>query len=208
MILASASPRRRELLSRAGFDLSIEPANIDETRLPGESPLALVERLATQKAKAAHASHGRLQSGQVLLAADTIVWTGDDVLGKPADEADARRMLSELSGAAHHVSTGVCLVMETNDGATVMRSFVETTQVTFKELTPEQVDAYVATGEPMDKAGAYGIQGGAGTFVSHLEGDYDNVVGLPVGRIMRELSSYGLLPNVRTDAGEQPKATS
>jgi len=192
MILASASPRRQDLLARAGFTLSIEPADIDETRQPGESPLALVERLATQKAQASLAAHGPLASGETLLAADTIVWTGDDVLGKPADANDARRMLRELSGCTHHVSTGVCLITA-NEGGTppyTSRSFVETTAVTFRELTDSEIDAYVQSGEPMDKAGAYGIQGGAGRFVERLDGDYDNVVGLPVARVLEELKRW------------------
>ena len=188
MILASASPRRHELLCRAGFTLSIEPADVDETPLPHETPLALVERLATSKAQATLAAHGSLDPGEALLAADTIVWTGDDVLGKPKDDADARRMLGELSGATHHVSTGVCLMVGREGETPLTRSFVETTTVTFFELSPTEIDAYVATGEPRDKAGAYGIQNRARAFVSRLEGDYSNVVGLPVARVVRELA--------------------
>ncbi|MBO7674109.1 MAG: septum formation inhibitor Maf [Atopobiaceae bacterium] len=187
MILASASPRRQELLAAAGFSLTIEPADIDETRMPSESPCELVGRLATQKAQASLAAHGPLGAGETLLAADTIVWTGDDVLGKPIDQQDARRMLAELSGKTHHVSTGVCLVRATADGTCTTRTFVETTAVTFRTLSTDEINAYVATGEPMDKAGAYGIQGGAGRFVERLDGDYDNVVGLPVARVLEEL---------------------
>lgn len=187
MILASASPRRRELLERAGFSLTIEPADINETREEGESPVELVKRLATQKAQAALAAHRRLEAGEELLAADTIVWLDDDVLGKPADEADAARMLRELSGRTHFVSTGVCLMLGRTDAKPLVRSFVDTTAVTFREVSEEEILSYVATGEPMDKAGAYGIQGGAGAFVSSLEGDYSTVVGLPVDRVVREL---------------------
>lgn len=187
MILASASPRRAELLTKAGFDITIEPANIDESRLPHEHPLALVERLATAKAHAAHAAHGTLAPGEALIAADTIVWEGTTVLGKPAAPEDARAMLQRLSGKTHQVSTGVCLLVASASGRRV-RSFVETTSVTFRELISEEIDAYVASGEPMDKAGAYGIQGGARLFVIGIAGDYYNVVGLPVARVVRELS--------------------
>lgn len=188
MILASASPRRQELLSRAGFSLSIEPADIDEERMTGEAPVALVERLATQKAQATLAAHGVLEQDEALLAADTIVWTGNEVLGKPASAEDARHMLRELAGQTHHVSTGVCLIVGRTDATPLMRSFVETTAVTFLPLSDAEIDAYVATGEPMDKAGAYGIQNRARAFVSHIEGDYSNVVGLPIARVIRELA--------------------
>ena len=188
MILASASPRRQELLSRAGFSLSVEPADIDEERMAGEAPVALVERLATQKAQATLAAHGTLEQDEALLAADTIVWTGNEVLGKPASAEDARHMLRELAGQTHHVSTGVCLIVGRTDAAPLIRSFVETTAVTFLPLSDAEIDAYVATGEPMDKAGAYGIQNRARAFVSHIEGDYSNVVGLPVARVIRELA--------------------
>lgn len=187
MILASASPRRKELLRKAGFDLVVEPADIDETIEPGESPLALVERLATQKGAEALRIHGGLEKDEELLSADTIVWLEDKVLGKPADELEAVQMLHELSGKTHHVSTGVFIALGT-DSDTVVRSFVETTDVTFRTLSSEEIDAYVKSGEPLDKAGAYGIQGGAGAFVSALQGDYDNVVGLPVTRVQQELA--------------------
>ena len=191
MILASASPRRKELLERAGFELSIEPADVDETRLPQEAPVHLVERLSRLKAQAALDAHGPLQPDEILLAADTIVWTGDDVLGKPHDAQDAIRMLRELSGRTHHVSTGVCLVRVLPDCATATESFVETTDVSFRALTDYEIMAYVATGEPMDKAGAYAIQGGAGSFVRDIVGDYDNVVGLPVKRIKDLIDASG-----------------
>ena len=188
MILASASPRRKELLRKAGFDLVVEPANIDETIEPEESPLALVERLATQKGEAALAAHGELVAGEELLSADTIVWLEDEVLGKPADDQDAARMLRELSGKTHHVSTGVFVAMGRREGCHVSSSFVETTDVTFRELSDDEIMTYVKSGEPLDKAGAYGIQGGAGAFVSALRGDYNNVVGLPVNRVREELA--------------------
>lgn len=187
MILASASPRRKELLGNAGYELVIAPADVDETRLEGESPCQLVQRLAELKADACLKTYGVLEPGQTLLAADTIVWMGTEALGKPRNADDARRMLRELSGKTHHVSTGVCLMRGTPSGVD-QRSFVETTDVTFKDLTDAEIDAYVATGEPLDKAGAYGIQGGAGAFVARLKGDYNNVVGLPVRRVQDVLS--------------------
>ena len=189
MILASASPRRKELLAKAGFDLRIEPADINETPLANETPLELVERLATSKAHAALTHHGTLLRGEVLLAADTIVWTGSDILGKPTDEADACRMLHELSGATHHVSTGVCILMGTASESVEEKSFVSTTAVTFRTLGDEEIHSYVSSGEPMDKAGAYAIQGGAASFVTTLDGDYDNVVGLPIARVQAEVAA-------------------
>ena len=190
MILASQSPRRRELLVQAGFELSLAPADIDESRLPGERPAELVERLAREKAEAALAGLGaaRLAGQGALVAADTIVWTADDVLGKPADATDATRMLRELSGRTHHVSTGACLVALSPAGEPTARtSFVETTDVTFWDLTDEEVAAYVDSSEPLDKAGAYGIQGAGRLLVRRISGDYQNVVGLPVARLVREL---------------------
>lgn len=193
MYLASQSPRRRQLLEAAGFSLTIVPADIDETRQEGETPTHLVERLARQKAEATRGSLAGRATEDVLLAADTIVWTEDgDVLGKPADEKAACATLRELSGRAHHVSTGVCLMqLDHAANAVATRSFVETTRVSFFDLTEEEIRAYVASGEPMDKAGAYGIQGKGRLLVSGIEGDWANVVGLPVARVVRELE--GLL---------------
>ena len=189
MILASQSPRRRELLSEAGFDLDIRPADIDEARLPGESPVELVERLAAEKAEAARAALDASPADGLLVAADTIVWMGDEALGKPGDAADAARMLRELSGKTHHVSTGVCVLRLAGDGSAAARaSFVETTDVTFWELTDAEISAYVLTGEPLDKAGAYGIQGAGRLLVEKIAGDYSNVVGLPVARLVREVT--------------------
>lgn len=191
MYLASQSPRRRQLLEAAGFSLTIVPADIDETRLEGETPSHLVERLACQKAEATRLALAGVASDNVLLAADTIVWTEDgDVLGKPADEKAACATLRELSGRAHHVSTGVCLMqLDHAANAVATRSFVETTRVSFFDLTDEEIRAYVASGEPMDKAGAYGIQGRGRLLVSGIEGDWANVVGLPVARVVRELEA-------------------
>ena len=190
MILASQSPRRRELLSEAGFELEIRPADIDEARLGGESPVDLVARLAAQKAEAARAALDHVPADGLLVAADTIVWMGAEALGKPEDERDAARMLRELSGRTHHVSTGVCAMRLGEDAsALATTTFVETTDVTFWELTEAEILSYVATGEPMDKAGAYGIQGAGRVLVRGISGDYANVVGLPVSRLLRELGS-------------------
>lgn len=188
MILASQSPRRRELLADAGFKLTVVPADIDETRLPEEKPVDLVLRLAKQKAEAVRATLGEAPSDELLVAADTIVWMGDKALGKPTDAPDAAAMLRELSGRTHHVSTGVCAMRLSPKGKAIAHtSFVETTDVTFWELTEAEIAAYVDTGEPQDKAGAYGIQGAGRLLVKSIEGDYSNVVGLPIARLVREL---------------------
>ena len=189
MILASQSPRRRELLSAAGFDLEVVPADIDETRLPGEKPVELVGRLASEKTEAVRASLTSAAGDGLLVAADTIVWMGDEALGKPSDASDATRMLHELSGRTHQVSTGVCALLLNDDATVAARSrFVETTEVTFWDLTDAEIDAYVQTGEPLDKAGAYGIQGAGRLLVRGIVGDYCNVVGLPLARLVRELA--------------------
>lgn len=189
MILASQSPRRRELLADAGFELTVVPADIDETRLPEEKPVDLVLRLSEQKAEAVRAAQDKTPSDELLVAADTIVWMGDEALGKPADTPDAAAMLRELSGRTHHVSTGVCAMRLSPEGTAIARtSFVETTGVTFWELTEAEIAAYVDTGEPQDKAGAYGIQGAGRLLVKSIEGDYSNVVGLPIARLVRELA--------------------
>ncbi len=202
MILASQSPRRRELLADAGFGLTIIPAQIDESRLPGETPVELVDRLAAEKAEAVRASLGAGVRDDLLVAADTIVWMGDEALGKPSDASDATAMLRELSGRTHHVSTGVCAMRLSPDGGLMAETrFVETTDVTFWELTEAEVAAYVATGESLDKAGAYGIQGAGRMLVRKIDGDYPNVVGLPVARLVRELGRL-------MDGGTDPVAES
>lgn len=190
MILASQSPRRRALLADAGFTLVVVPASIDETPRPSETPVELVCRLAAEKAEAVRSSLAAAPDDGLLVAADTIVWVGGEALGKPADAADAARMLRALSGRTHHVSTGVCAMLLRTDGSLSVESrFVETTEVTFWDLTDEQVAAYVDTGEPLDKAGAYGIQGTGRLLVRGIRGDYENVVGLPVSRLVRELGA-------------------
>lgn len=187
MILASASPRRQELLGQLGFELDICPADIDETRLPGEHPKALVQRLACEKAHHVYNLRGVDQDG-FLVAADTIVWMGDEALGKPADAQDACVMLRELSGRTHHVSTGVCILYQQGEAQLQETSFVDTTDVTFHTLTENQITAYVEGGECTDKAGAYAIQGTGRLLVKGIAGDYGNVVGLPTCRVVREMA--------------------
>ena len=169
-------------MREAGFDTRVIPANIDETALPDEGPFDLVERLARAKAAAVAKEHA--EEGEPVVAADTIVALAGELLGKPADETDAHRMLHALSGKTHQVATGVCIV---RDGST--ESFVDITDVKFYELSHDEIDAYVATGEPMDKAGAYGIQGQHGRMlVEKIDGDFYNVVGLPIAKVVRALS--------------------
>lgn len=191
LVLASGSPRRRQLLEEAGFGLVVLPADVDERRQEGESPTELVGRLARLKLRACVGAHPGAVAGRAVVAADTIVWTPEGlVMGKPADEGDARRMLAELSGRESRVSTGVALALCDQAGAAVAQaSFVETTRVLFWDLSEEEVDSYVASGEPMDKAGAYGIQGLGRLLVRGIDGDYFNVVGLPVSRVVRELGA-------------------
>ncbi|WP_248922621.1 Maf family protein [Olsenella intestinalis] len=187
MILASGSPRRREILEDLGISPIVRPADVDETPREGESPTELVERLACAKAEACAADLPAELAGQTVLAADTIVWReGGHALGKPANDDQARAMLEELSGATHHVSTGVCLLVRSG-GREERVSFHETTDVRFRTLSAEEIGAYVRSGEPADKAGSYGIQGLGRLLVSGIEGDYYNVVGLPVTRTLCEL---------------------
>ncbi len=181
IILASSSPRRHDLLKLVGLAHTVTPADIDELPLPGELPEGHAERLAREKAEAV-ASANR---GDLVIAADTIVVLDDEILGKPRDDADARRTLARLSGRTHTVVTGMACSL---GGRTV--SGVENVSVTFRYLTEAEIEAYVATGEPMDKAGAYGIQGYGATIVRRIDGDYFAVMGLSLVRLvslMREL---------------------
>jgi septum formation protein len=195
IVLASASPRRWELLRNAGIPFAAQPADIDESLLAGESPRACVERLARGKALAVFQSRPR----DYVLGADTIVVVDETILGKPRDRDDAARMLRMLSGRRHEVITGVCVVGPVFSGQCSVASngdaltASETTLVTFCELSDEEIRDYVATGEPMDKAGAYGIQGIASRWILRIEGDYSNVVGLPVALVYRMLRERGAL---------------
>jgi septum formation protein len=183
LVLASASPRRKELLSTAGYEFEVRPVDIDESPLAGESPPDYVERLAEAKARAAW------REGEVALGADTIVTVDGQLLAKPMDEAEARAMLAKLAGRTHEVLTGFCFF-----NGKVARPGVDLTHVSFLPLSEKEIDDYVATGEPMDKAGAYGIQGAASKFIYRVKGCYFNVVGLPVSRIyafLRSASDHG-----------------
>jgi septum formation protein len=183
LVLASASPRRQELLRNARISFTVQPANIDETPRAGELPREYAERLAREKALAVW----RLRPQDVVLGADTIVVVDEVILGKPADAVDATRMLRLLSGRVHRVITGVCVIGPVVSGqlpvASKEQTASETTLVTMNELTDEEIRDYVATGEPMDKAGAYAIQGMASRWIPRIEGDYSNVVGLPVALV-------------------------
>lgn len=182
LVLASASPRRLELLRRLGLDPEVDPAHIEEVHRPGESPAGYVERLAREKAVAVARRH--LETP--VLAGDTVVVADGRILEKPRDPDDAVRMLGLLSGRDHHVLTA--LALKTPEG---MRSRVDRTRVRFRRLSPTEISAYVATGEPMDKAGAYGIQGIGGALVSEIEGDYSAVVGLSLAGAIELLVSAG-----------------
>ena len=182
LILASQSPRRRELLGLTGLPFIVRAADIDETMDPGRAPFDEVARVSRLKAEAV-----ARKPEDVVIAADTIVVCGGEVLGKPRNEADAFRILSLLSGRHHEVMTGMTVVC----GDKVI-THTEVTRIHFRELLPEEIRAYIASGEPMDKAGAYGIQGGAALFADQMEGDYYNVMGLPVCRLAVILRSLGL----------------
>ncbi|MBJ8028321.1 nucleoside triphosphate pyrophosphatase [Bacillus cereus group sp. N21] len=181
LILASGSPRRKELLELAGVPFEIVVSEIEETIGAYSSPADIVMSLALQKASAVVENH----EDSVVLGADTIVTYESRILGKPKDEAEAKEILQLLSGKIHEVYTGVALISKEK---TV--TFYERTEVTFWELTEEEVDAYIATKEPLDKAGSYGIQGKGSIFVQHIQGDYYSVVGLPIARLVRELKQF------------------
>jgi septum formation protein len=183
VILASQSPRRRELLDLVGIAHEVQPADIDESYLTGERPREHAERLARGKT----AVIVQREPDAVVIGSDTIVVVDGDVLGKPRDDTDAARMLSRLAGRSHTVITAVAVAWR---GET--RSAVEEVDVTFHPLTREEIDAYVATREPMDKAGAYGIQGYGATIVSRVPGDYFAVMGLPLQRLTRVLGALGI----------------
>jgi septum formation protein len=190
LVLASASPRRQELLKNAEIEFVVKPANIPEVRHTGEGSRAFAERMAREKARAVFAG----TNDAVVLGADTVVALGatgaspvqaELILGKPVDQQDANRMLRLLSGCKHHVITGVCLIGNNFED---VRS--ETTAVYFAELSDADIREYIATGEPMDKAGAYAIQGAASRWISKFEGDYSNVVGLPVELVLQMLREH------------------
>ena len=186
IILASGSPRRRELMELAGYDFKIEVSEADED-VDGLAPVDMVEELAGRKAGAVVEKHLIKGENCLIIAADTIVAMDGDILGKPVDEQDAFDMLKELSGNIHQVYTGVSLCLIEDGSIKASNTFHECTDVVFRELDDKEIHAYVATKEPLDKAGAYGIQGKAGIFVSKINGDYYNVVGLPICRVVTEI---------------------
>jgi septum formation protein len=183
VILASQSPRRRELLTLIGIPHEVRPADLDETMTPDESPIEHAERLAREKAHAIAATN----PGAVVIGADTIVVLDGEVLGKPADEAEAAATLRRLSGRTHTVHTAVAVAHGDR-----LESGVETVEVTFRPLTDDQVTTYIATREPMDKAGAYGIQGYGAVIVERIHGDYFAVMGLALGRMVALLERVGV----------------
>jgi septum formation protein len=182
VVLASQSPRRRDLLDLIGMRHEVRPADIDESVLPGEQPAAYTERLARGKALAI----AEREADALTIGSDTTVAVDGDILGKPADEAEARRMLRRLSGREHTVFTAVAVAHQGR-----IASSVEEVLVKFRELDDATIAAYVATGEPMDKAGAYGIQGYGATIVERIEGDYFAVMGLALGRMVRLMAELG-----------------
>lgn len=189
VVLASASPRRRELLEGADVEFACLVTDVDESADESLAPEEQAVEIASRKARAALDALGG-EAVRPIVACDTTVVAPDGrIFGKPHDAAEARFMIETLSGATHHVVGGVSILA---DGAE--SRFAESTAVTFKELTPETIDAYIASGEPFDKAGGYGIQGAAGAFVERVEGDYENVVGLPLARVLETLRSLGPSP--------------
>jgi septum formation protein len=183
VVLASASPRRQQLLDLIGIVHEVRPANIDEAMRPRETPRRHAERLAREKASAI----AKRDPDLITIAADTIVVVNRKVLGKPRDAEDAARMLAMLSGREHVVTTGVAV-----SRGRKLRSAVEEVRVKFRRLRDDEIEAYIATGEPMDKAGAYGIQGYGATIVERIEGDYFAVMGLPIVRLIGLLRDVGV----------------
>jgi septum formation protein len=187
LVLASSSPRRAEILRAVAWPFERLAVNIDETRFGREEAVAYVERLAREKAEAAAV----MCAGRLVLGADTVVVVDDEILGKPRSEDDARRMLRLLSGRWHEVLTGIALVWASEAEAAGARLLVahERTRVRFAQMTEREINRYVESGEPMDKAGAYAIQGRAALFIEEISGDYWNVVGLPVQLVYKLISS-------------------
>lgn len=193
IILASASPRRRELLEQIGLEFEIKVSNVEE-RSTATTPWQLVEDLSAQKAGAVLESLEPGEEAILVIGADTVVSVGNSILGKPKDEKEASDMLSRLSGGTHQVYTGVTLLYRPaffqSDADVLQKTFHEATKVCFYPMTEDEISCYVAIGEPLDKAGAYGIQGLFARYVRGIEGDYSNVVGLPVGRLYQEAKEW------------------
>lgn len=190
IILASASPRRRELLERAGVKFEVIPASGDENRT-SDDPKEAVAQLARDKAVSVKATVEDAEEGTVIIGSDTVVVFQNMILGKPHDQEDAVNTLKKLQGNTHQVYTGVS-VLEKKNGQWQEHTFYESTDVTFYPVSDEEIREYVATGEPMDKAGSYGIQGLFGIYVKGINGDYNNVVGLPAARLFYEMKKSGI----------------
>lgn len=198
LVLASASPRRRQILEALGVEAAYRDVDVDESPLPGESPAAMVARLAAAKAAAGLAAEGG--TGEVVvIGADTTVALGEEVFGKPANDDEARAMLRRLSGRTHEVLSGVAVATRQRSGVAVDR-----TRVTMRDMSTEEIDRYVASGEPWGKAGAYAIQGRAGLFVRGIEGSHHTVIGLPVlvlDELCTDVAGRGLLAWASEGAG-------
>jgi septum formation protein len=195
LILASSSPRRAEVLREAGIAFEVLAIQVDEARRPGESAESMVVRLAEAKSRAAAGKIENTKESAIVVGADTAVELDHEIFGKPRDAADARQMLTALNGRVHRVLTGIFL-LRLPDGTT--RSAAENTAVTFSRMDPSEIENYLASGEPLDKAGAYAIQGRAGRYISRIDGCYFNVVGLPLARLYRLLRELGWPGNGRT----------
>jgi septum formation protein len=192
LILASSSPRRRYLLEAAGIDFEAGASGLDEVRIEGEGAMEFALRMAVEKALAVSRA---TCNGALVLAADTVVECGGEILGKPCDAEEAHRMLRTLSGRVHTVVTAFALA---RSGATI-ESRAITSRVRFRLLGEAEINAYVKTGEPMDKAGAYGIQGQGGGFIAEVEGSRDNVMGLPLNETLAALARHGIMPRPRSE---------
>jgi septum formation protein len=192
LILASGSPRRRELLAQAGYSFEVQPSSVSESRRPGEEAIRFATRLAREKAEEVFAQRrSPVTPPQLVLGADTVVVCDGEVLGKPVDAADATRMLTLLAGRTHHVVTGVA-VAGGSSSSPVLEVAAEITHVTMRTLSPLDISQYVAGGEPMDKAGAYAIQGYAARWIPRISGCYFNVVGLPLALVASLLEGVEL----------------
>jgi len=186
IILASGSPRRRELLEQIGIEFEVCVSKAPEST-SRTKPVEVVKELSYEKAKAVY-NDGH--SSDIVIGADTVVYLDEKILGKPKDEKQCRQMLKSIAGRSHKVYTGVTILWKEPSGGMHVLSFCETTKVRVFPMTDKEIDDYIASGDPMDKAGAYGIQGPFARYIEGVEGDYNNVVGLPVARLYRELSAH------------------
>ena len=189
LILASGSPRRKELLQQIGMEFQIIPSKKEEV-ITGTIPSDVVQELAKQKAE--DIAENLKQTEVIVLGADTVVALGQQIMGKPANEAEALEMLKQLQNNTHQVYTGVALCTWNQDGTFDTKTFYEVTDVQIYPMTEEEIRSYIASGDPMDKAGSYGIQGAFAAFIKGIVGDYNNVVGLPIGRVYQELKKFSI----------------